>query len=506
MKACEWDSGPVVNEAEAQDETEHSVSGVDARRGASIAPSSAPPDRLMPARKAASELPGRLAGLGVRRQALVLAFWPFLEQLLGFCVGFVDTALAGRLSVATTEAIAVGAYVGWLLTLMFGAIGIGAGSIVSRAIGGRHRRLARAALGQALFATVGLAFFLFIATWLAASTLGRTMSLTGDAHRYATTYLRLLACGTPGLGILFVGSGCLRNAGDTRTPFFVLAIVNVVNVMTSLLFVYGPAPLGGHGAAGIAAGTVIAWYTGAGLIVGQLSRRDSAVRLFRHRLRPAWPTLKRILRISGPQFLDSLSMWTGNFILAGMVGALGAAMVPGALAAHIVVIRIEAMSFLPGWAIGQASATLVGQYLGLGDAHRARSAARFCWSLGATLMGLLGIAFYFLPEPLVSLLTADPEIIKVAAPVLKICGPVQIFLGTAIVLEQSVRGAGDTRPIALIVTCSIFLVRLPIAYLIGIAWGGGLRGIWIALCGELALRGTLIASYFLSDRWTRTKI
>ena len=78
------------------------------------------------------QLPGRLAGLSVRRQVLVLAIWPFLEQLLGFCVGFVDTAIAGRLSVEATEAVAVASYVGWLLVLLFGSVGIGAAALVAR--------------------------------------------------------------------------------------------------------------------------------------------------------------------------------------------------------------------------------------------------------------------------------------------------------------------------------------------------------------------------------------
>ena len=84
--------------------------------------------RALPAQAgtAPQSLPGRLAGLSVRQQVVTLAFWPFLEQTLGFAVGFVDTAISGRLSVSATEAIAVGAYLGWLMTLMFGAVGIGA--------------------------------------------------------------------------------------------------------------------------------------------------------------------------------------------------------------------------------------------------------------------------------------------------------------------------------------------------------------------------------------------
>ncbi len=451
-------------------------------------------------------LPGKLAGLTVWRQVLRLAIWPFLEQMLGFAVGFVDTAIAGRLSVAATEAIAVGAYLSWLLSLMFGAVGIGAGALVARAVGARHRRLVHAVVGQAFGATLALGCVLSGALWFAAPGLGAVMNLSDESLDFGIVYLRVFALGTPALGIMFVNASCFRSAGDTRTPFLILALVNLVNVTASLALVYGPAPWGGHGVRGIALGTTVAWAVGASVMLGLLLRRRSAVRLYCHRLRPQGTTLRRIGRISGPQFIDSLAMWCGNFLLAGLVGYLGATIQPGALAAHIIAIRIEALSFLPAVALAQAAATLMGQYLGLGDVRRARQAVGYCWGIAMTLMGTLGILFFTGSETWVSWITGEPRLLKLASPLLVICGPAQVFLGTAIVLEQAVRAAGDTRPVAILVALSTFLVRLPAAYLIGVWAGYGITGIWFAVCCENALRGTLIALYFLSGRWSRVSV
>ena len=439
------------------------------------------------------QLPGRLAGLSVPRQVMVLACWPFLEQLLGFAVGFVDTAIAGRLSVAATEAIALGAYIGWLINLMFAAVGIGAGSLVARAVGGRHRRLVNAVVGQSLVATLILGVLLAGLVWGLTPLLCQMVNLVGAAHAMGVVYLRTLAGSIPALGILFVSAACLRCAGDTRTPFYVLALVNVVNVTCSLLFVFGPTPWGGRGVMGIALGTAVAWIVGAVAICGVLCRRRAVVRLFWHRLRPQSALLRRILRISGPQFFDSLAMWSGNFLLVAVVGYLGRSLQTGALAAHIVVIRIEAISYLPGWALAQAAATLMGQYLGLGDARRARQAVNWCWGIAALLMGGMGVLFLLFSETLVRLVTAEPRLLELTPPLLRICGPAQIFLGTAIVLEQAVRGAGDTRPVAALVIGSTFLVRLPAG-----ARGRCLLGWWDLrhLAGHLPGKRTA----WLSDR------
>jgi putative MATE family efflux protein len=451
-------------------------------------------------------LPGRLAGLSVPRQVAVLAIWPFCEQLLGFAVGFVDTAIAGRLSVEATEAIAVGAYLGWLINLMFAAVGIGAGSLVARAVGGRHRRIVNAAVGQGLIVTAVVGSAMLLSVWLLAPLLSQIMNLVGESRAMSIVYVRTLSFSIPALGILFVSAACLRSSGDTRTPFYILALVNVINVFFSYLFVFGPAPWGGHGVRGIALGTVVAWLVGATTAVIVLTRGRGAVRLFSHRLRPEPKMMRRILRISGPQFLDSLAMWSGNFLLAAVVGYLGRTVQTGALAAHIVVIRIEAISYLPGWALALAAATLMGQYLGLGDAQRARQAVCWCWGIAAIVMTCMGLVFLAFAEPLVRLISAEPRLLELAAPLLRICGPAQIFLGTAMVLEQAVRGAGDTRPVALMVIASTYLVRLPSAYWAGVMMGWGIAGIWIAVCLELVLRASMIAIYFASGRWSHKPI
>ena len=84
-------------------------------------------------------------------------------------------------------------------------------------------------------------------------------------------------------------------------------------------------------------------------------------------------------------------------------------------------------------------------------------------------MGTLGLVFLLFPGPLVRMVTSEPRLLEMAIPLLRICGPAQIFLGTSMVLDQAIRGAGDTRPAMLIVTASIFLLRVPAAYLIGVA-------------------------------------
>ncbi|MDX1683311.1 MAG: MATE family efflux transporter, partial [Phycisphaeraceae bacterium] len=85
-------------------------------------------------------------------------------------------------------------------------------------------------------------------------------------------------------------------------------------------------------------------------------------------------------------------------------------------------------------------------------------------------------------------------------------GLIQIFFATYIVLAHALRGAGDTRASMAITAFTTFVVRLPAAYLLGVTLEMGLTGVWIGLCGELAIRGVLFAIRFLRGRWVDVKV
>lgn len=449
---------------------------------------------------AAAPLVGTLAGRTLLQQVIALSIWPLMEQLLNFGVSFVDTALAGHLSVAASNALGLGGYLGWLINLVHGAVGVGATALIARAIGGRHRRVANAALGQAMI--LGLVGGIAIGglIWLLAPHLAWLVGLRDESARLCVVYLRVVSAAAPFSSLLFVGSACLRGAGDTRSPFLVLVLVNAVNVAASVALVQA-----GYGVAGIAWGTFLAWALGAALILVPLVRGWSPIRLRWIRLRPHVATIRRLLRVSLPSLGEMfVSMWLANFCIVWIVGHLPDE--PAALGANMIAIRAEAISFMPGFAMGIAAMTLTGQYLGAGDPAMARRAIVLCWRIGAGVMAAMGVCFVLVPGLFIRLLTDEPALLAAAPRLLQLAGFVQVFFGTAIVLGQAIRGAGDTRMSMRLTTLSTYGVRLPLAALFGLVLGWGLAGVWLGLCIELVFRGCLFAARFLHGGWTRVRV
>lgn len=456
-----------------------------------------------------NKMTGYLSGLSLPRQVLALAIWPFIEQMMAVFVGTVDMVVAGHLSpeslaVAAVDALGVTSYITWLMALVFSAVGVGAAALIARAVGGGHKGLAHASLGQAMLMAVVCGLLVGAGTYILAQPIGQVSGLGSAGLHWSTVYLRIVSFAFLPSALLIIGNAALRAAGDTRTPCAVMATVNIANVIFSLLFVYGPRPIGGHGVAGIAAGTLCAWVIGSVVTLTVLICGWGGLRLYIHRLRLHLHTARRIVRVAVPNMYESIcGMWLGNFLILMIVGRLVG---DATLGAHMIALRIESVSFLGGLALGMAAATLTGQYLGMGEVKGARSAAVISTWFAAAYMGIWGIAYLAVPTQMVRLVTNAEPLIRQAPEILRIYGPIQIFLAIMIVLSHSLRGAGDTRASMWITILSIFSIRVPGCYLLGVTLDLGLPGIWLAMCGEMTLRSLVFIWRFRQGRWEKVVV
>lgn len=472
--------------------------------------------------------------------AIWILSWPILiESFLTSMVGLVDTTLAAALSEAATDAIGAASYVMWFIQMIGMAVGVGATALVSRSIGRGRQAIADAVTAQALILAMAAASVVGIALVLLAPTIARMLHLSGDASHALILYLRVCAIGVPFSGVLVSGIACCRGAGDAKRPLAVMVAVNVVNivlswmlsgvdlgraiegadgVMTRHVFLHNPFAFD-LGILGIALGTLAAWMVGAGLVIWWLWRGSPGVRLKPRRLKPDMKTLSRVARIGMPNFLESTGMWAGNFMVILIVGWMAAGN-EGLLGAHIITIRIEAFSFLPGFSMGMAAATLAGQYLGAGRSDLASKAMVRCTAIATAIMGTMGILFIVAPRPIVGLLSQQQTHLEYAPYLLMIAGCVQAPFAIGLVLRTAMRGAGDTKTVMLLTWISTYAIRLPAAWFFsGVdipIWNGmvipnpgpdwGLVGVWVGLCGELIVRALLFGGRFVHGGWREIRV
>jgi len=466
-----------------------------------------------PAAKHPPILAGKLGGLSLSRQVVVLAVWPLLENALGFLVLVTDIMVSSRMDtgetrVAILDAMGLGGYVGWFFNILQGAVAVGVMALVSRACGARDTLLARRGMCQGFW--LGLAAG--CGSWLLLSSctgwLIRMMEMSPQASVYAAEYLTILAMSGPFSGAMMALNAALRGSGDTRTPFLSMVAVNVVNVVLSILFVFGPAPFGGHGVGGIAAGTVCGWVVGLISVSSVLWLRKGGADVV---LRWTWQALKfhretltRIVRVGIPQSMEVAGMWMIHYFGIQTISKLP---VSGALGAHMIAIRVESMSFMPGFAIATAAAALTGQYLGAGSKEMAVRVVRFCWKLNVAVMSFLGLCFVIFRESLVGILAAgSEEHLRMATPLLVVCAFSQPAFATCILLKTTMRGAGAT-PLVMKWAFSI-MAFFRIGVLLYFKSTGALTlvGVWTIFAVDLTVQALVFSWLHFRGKWLEARV
>jgi putative MATE family efflux protein len=479
----------------------------------SLAPAEAPPD--LPIEKP----------LATWRQVLTLAWPVLLQQLLIYAVSLSDRILAGRfqpgdprLHDAYQAAQTPSTYLSWLIASCTFLVSIGAQALVARFVGAGDRRAAVHVTNQAL--TLALLFGLLgtVAGLAFGDELIALIRMHGIEADLTASYLRPFFYLLVFQMVEMVGIACLAGAGDTRTGMWVLGGVAVLNLpLTWGLFLLPTRRGQPPWFEGIAWGSAVSNLIGCLVVLAVLARGRAGLRLD---VRQLWPDLRlmwRLLRISVPAGIDSLSIVAGQFWFLSIVNQLGLK----ATAAHGLALILESISYLTAAAFGTAAMTLVGQGLGAGRpdqaAHSGWTALRMC--LG--LMGVMGVAFFVLAWPLFEVFCPNPEqraIVETGAPVLQIIAFGLVPMGCYIICSCSLRGAGDTRVPVLFTWVGFLLVRIPLAYLLTQEWldlgplgtwrgfNLGLRGAWWAMFADLMVRGGFFLGRFAGGRWQRIRV
>lgn len=482
---------------------------------------------------------GKLKGLTMGAAIFVLAWPVVIESFLNSLVGLVDTKLSASLpnGEAATDAIGGASYIMWLIGLVIMAIGVGATALISRSVGKGRIGVANVVLGQALTLAMASGVVIGFLIYFLSSPITDLLNMTPAAAAYFDDYMKIIAIGVPAASTLFALIACSRGAGDSMSPLLAMIARNIVNIVVSWLF--SGVTIAGHtsplgfdwGVKGIAFGTVIGDCVGAVLILSMAMSGRWSIKLKLRRMKIHSIMAWRLVRLGVPNFFETFGMWIGNFFIIAFVGLLARQMdTDGLLGAHIIGIRIEAFSFMPGFGMGIAGATLAGQYLGMGRPDLAKKAVFRCTLIAAAIMGSLGFAFVLFARPITAMLSQQPAHMEMVPPLLVICGVIQVPFAIGIVFRSAMRGAGDVKFVMGLTWFSTYAIRLPLAYFVsGVdipipqflgggmitnprvleAWFGltpGLTAMWIALCSEMVIRGMLFSVRFFHGGWLKAKV
>lgn len=454
----------------------------------------------------------------IRGMVMRLAWPAITEMFLNTLVQFVDTAMVGSLGAVAIAAVGVSQTPMWMLMGIFAALGVGSTALVARFVGGKKLEDANQVARQSLFVGVLLALAVTVLFQYFGHYIPTAMGAEPEVIPAATMYLRIISLAFALHFSMFILTGVLRGAGDTKTPMRVNALANVINIVLNFLLIFPTRELvldlplvptieivmpgAGLGIQGAAIGTALARAVAGVIVLYILFSGRRGVKINLLPLRFDWGIIRRIFRIGLPASGERLIMSSGHMFFTMIVLGLGTAQ----YAAHHLAIVAESVSYMPGFGFSMAATTLVGQGLGAGRPKFAQSSGFTTWKMGALTMCGMGVIFFVFPKHLIMIFNRDPEIIEYGAMCLRMVAVAQLPFSAAMVLTGALRGAGDTVWPLIIAATGMWPVRLGLALLFVKVLGLGLFGAWAAMVIDLWVRGIITFLRFQSGRWQHIKV
>lgn len=399
-----------------------------------------------------------------------------------------DTAIVGHLGRAELAALGAASTILSTVVGLCVFLAYGSTATVARHQGaGEPRRALEAALGGVWLALL-LGAVLGAVAALAARPLGETLASSPHVADLTTQYLQLAAMSIPAVLLVLAATGALRGVLDLRTPLVVMIAANVLNVVLTVVLVYGA----GLGIRGAAAGLVLAQWAAALALVGQVVRRS---RTARASARLRWADVTRAARDGVPLLLRTLSLRAVLLLATLVASGFGDA----SLAAHQIATTIVMLLAFALDAFAIAAQTLTGHSLGAGDAAGTRHVTQrvIAWGFG---FGIASGVLLAVTSPWVArAFTPDADVRAAAVPALLLVALIQPVSGVVFVLDGVLIGAGDGAYLAWAGLVTL-LVYTPVALLIRES-EAGFTWLWAAYALFQATRWMTLWLRQRGDRW-----
>ena len=317
-----------------------------------------------------------------------------------------------------------------------------------------------------------------------------------DIAPYSSRYFLIYSLVLPFVFLYHISEMMLKSAGNMHTPSVMAVLICICDVIFNYLFIY----IMKMGVVGAACGTAMAYFCISlpNLWISACRNRILNLRQDKEPFRWVKSYVHHACQISIPMAIQNILMSGAQIVSTMIVAPLGNI----AIAAHSFAITAESLCYMPGYGIGDAASTLVGQTHGAGRTDLCKSFAYLTVGLGMSVMALMGVVMFVFAPEMIGVLSPVESIRELGTICLRIEAFAEPFFAASIVTYSVCVGAGDTKKPAAINLGTMWLVRLTLAY--GLSKSYGLEGVWIAMATELTLRGCLFLVRLFRGSWMKS--
>lgn len=418
-----------------------------------------------------------------------------LAQITTVMMFFIDAAMVGHLGAAASASIGLIETTTWLMGSILSAVSIGFSVQVAHFIGANDFIRARQVFRHALVGGIAFSLFMALVGVAVHNPLPYWLGGKADIAPMSSAYFLIFSLTLPAVLAYHLMSAMLKSAGEMRVPSALSIMMCCLDVAFNYLFIY----ILDMGVTGAALGTMTAYVVTVIPMTWQAVWKNKiiALRLDHTRFVWMWEYVRNAAKISTPIAIQNILMGSAQVVSTIIVAPLGNI----AIAANSFAITAESLCYMPGYGVGDAASTLVGQTYGARRIDLCKSFAHMTIGVGMAVMAFMGLLMFIFAPEMIGFLSPVAAIRDLGATVLRIEAFAEPFFAAAIVSYSVCVAAGDTLKPAIMSLFSMWCVRLTLAYWLSQSYG--LRGVWIAMATELTFRGSIFLVRIWKGWWLK---
>ncbi len=434
----------------------------------------------------------------IRRLAAV-APTLFFELALGIGIGLIGTMLAARVSDTAAAAFAFANQIAAMLFILFRVVGAGVTVVITQNLGANRLDAADGASRAVLGASTWLGLFSATIAVIGARPIMQLMNAPAEILLIAAPFLQMLAL--PLLFDAWIASvtAVLRAHLFNRETLAVVLVMHVLHLAIALPLMYGIGGIPALGLVGFAIAAGVSRLVALALFLWLWKRRLNLIPrgkdwwyLARERLAP-------VLHIGLPGAAENIGYRLAFMASVAAVGQLGAQ----ALATQAYALQISYIALMFSLAIGFGVEIVVGHMIGARKLRDAQHLVRRALGLSLVISLIVTLLAAFAAPWILRQFTSDSAIINKGATLLWLTIFLELGRTFNLVVINALRATGDARYPVLAGSASMLLVLAGGSWLLGIYFGLGLIGVWIAYIADEWIRGLIMWRRWATYGWLK---
>lgn len=434
----------------------------------------------------------------VQKLTLFALSWPiFIEILMNRLMGTVDTFMLSHYSDHAVAAVGFSNQLIMMIIMLCSMVTIGTTILVSRYLGAKEYKNASEVARVSISLNFLFGLFVSVILIVFASDFLRLMGLPEELMEYASIYLIIIGGSTFIQSLMLTASAVIKSHGFTKQVMYVITGVNILNIIGNYLFIYGPFGIPVLGVKGVAIATVGSRLVGViilfVILIKWAGEKIPFSKLFifpkRH--------VKDLLKIGVPSSVDSTAWNLQMVVITIFIAMIGTV----ALTTNIYTTNFRTFITVFSGSIGQGTLIILSRKIGAMKFDEAYKQSMRIYKIAALVaLGVAGL-FYILSKPLLRIFTDNPDIITLGSTILLLTLLLEPGRAFNLVFNNSLKAAGDINYPVMVGILGMWLISVPIAYILGIHFGLGLIGVWIGFVVDEWVRGLILIRRWRSRVW-----